>query len=349
MFLLLDEPEVYGLPPDPVVATRDLPELWKHARPGRRRSAGRRGRRVPRRPIMNKHDAQLTAEDRTGEHVRLRRSQAELTRGRKGRGKRRNEHQMVPDAMFTSYYGRPVVKASPWEADIPAYLFFGGLAAGSSVLGAGAAATDRPALRRAGRLGALAGISVSLAALVHDLGKPSRFVNMLRVAKVTSPMSVGTWILSVYGPMAGAAGAAELIEPVVDSLPRRLRTPARLLVAVANPAGIAAAAIAPAVASYTGVLLANTATPDLERRPGAAAVCVRRLGGSGGWWPGNALCAPTEAGPARRLAAGGALMELAMEQRMQDRMGVTAEPLHQGTRRAVDAGQQDAHRSRGSR
>jgi formate dehydrogenase iron-sulfur subunit len=31
MFLLLDEPEVYGLPPDPVVTTRDLPAMWKHA------------------------------------------------------------------------------------------------------------------------------------------------------------------------------------------------------------------------------------------------------------------------------------------------------------------------------
>ncbi len=57
---------------------------------------------------------------------------------------------MVPEADFTSYYGRPVVKASPWEADIPAYLFLGGLAAGSALLGAGAAATGRdgPGSRR---------------------------------------------------------------------------------------------------------------------------------------------------------------------------------------------------------
>ncbi|MCU1672289.1 MAG: polysulfide reductase, partial [Frankiales bacterium] len=130
--------------------------------------------------------------------------------GRRRKGKRRDEHQMVPDATFTSYYGRPVVKASPWEKDIPAYLFLGGLAAGSSLLSAGADLTDRPALRRTGRLGALVGISASMAALVHDLGRPERFVNMLRVAKPTSPMSVGTWILTAYGPMAGLAGAAEL-------------------------------------------------------------------------------------------------------------------------------------------
>ncbi len=56
---------------------------------------------------------------------------------------------------FRSYYGRPIVKPSPWEADIPAYLFAGGLAAGSSLLAAGADLTGRPALRRSGRLGVL--------------------------------------------------------------------------------------------------------------------------------------------------------------------------------------------------
>ncbi|MGB9378315.1 MAG: NrfD/PsrC family molybdoenzyme membrane anchor subunit, partial [Mycobacteriales bacterium] len=129
---------------------------------------------------------------------------------RKRRGGRRGEQAMVPEATFTSYYGRPVVKPAPWAEDIPAYLFLGGLAAGSSLLAAGAETTDRPALARTGRLGALVGISLSFAALVHDLGKPSRFVNMLRVAKPTSPMSVGTWLLTAYGPMAGLAGAAEL-------------------------------------------------------------------------------------------------------------------------------------------
>jgi hypothetical protein len=65
-------------------------------------------------------------------------------RRRKGRGSRRGDRSMVPDAEFTSYYGRPIVKPSPWEADIPAYLFAGGLAAGSSLLAAGADLTGRP-------------------------------------------------------------------------------------------------------------------------------------------------------------------------------------------------------------
>jgi hypothetical protein len=244
--------------------------------------------------------------------------------GRRRKGKRRDEHQMVPDATFTSYYGRPVVKASPWEKDIPAYLFLGGLAAGSSLLSAGADLTDRPALRRTGRLGALVGISASMAALVHDLGRPERFVNMLRVAKPTSPMSVGTWILTAYGPMAGLAGAAELRALA----PKPLRP---LLALGARPAGLAAAAFAPAVASYTAVLLTDTATPSWHSAHrelpfvfvGSACAAAGGLG---------MLAAPLdESGPAQRLAVGGAVLELAMEHKMERSMGMTAEPLHQGT------------------
>ena len=245
--------------------------------------------------------------------------------GRKGR---RDEHQMVPDASFTSYYGRPILKASPWERDIPAYLFLGGLAAGSSLLGAGADVTSRPALRRAGRVGGLVSITLSTVALVHDLGRPERFLNMLRVAKPTSPMSMGTWILTAYGPLAGLAGTAELR----GLLPRRLRCSlaGRLLGVTGRPAGFAAALLAPALASYTAVLLSDTATPTWhdthEHLPfvfvGSAAAASGGLG---------MLAAPvTQASPARRLAVGGALLELAVERQMERAMGLTAEPLHQG-------------------
>jgi formate-dependent nitrite reductase membrane component NrfD len=232
---------------------------------------------------------------------------------------------MVPPAEFTSYYGRPVVKASPWEHDIPAYLFMGGVAAGSSLLSAGADLTDRPVLRRTGRVGALVGLTLSMLALVKDLGRPERFHHMLRVAKPTSPMSVGTWILTLYGPFAALAGTAEL-------LPRRLRGTfmGRLLRWSARPAGVAAAVVAPAVASYTAVLLTNTATPtwhDAHRHlpfvfVGSASAASGGLG---------LLAAPLhESGPARRLAVGGALLELAVERRMERSMGITAEPLHHG-------------------
>ncbi|MCW2791632.1 MAG: nrfD [Nocardioides sp.] len=253
--------------------------------------------------------------------------------GRTGRGRRRGrrrgggDRSMVPEATFTSYYGRPIVKPSPWEADIPAYLFAGGLAAGSSLVAAGADLTNRPTLRRSGRLGAIAALTFSMVALVHDLGRPARFVNMLRVAKLTSPMSVGTWILSLYGPFAAAAAATEL----VAMLPARQRVgPLRLAPYVDRPAGVAAALFAPPVAAYTAVLLADTATPSwhaaYKELPfvfvGSAAAASAGLG---------LVTSPlSETGPVRRLALGGAVLELVMEHRMEHSMGITAEPLHQG-------------------
>jgi formate-dependent nitrite reductase membrane component NrfD len=248
-------------------------------------------------------------------------------RGRRkgGRG-HRGERAMVPDVEFTSYYGRPILKASPWTADIPAYLFTGGLAGGSALIAAGADLTARPGLRRVARLGALGAISASFALLVHDLGRPSRFLNMLRVAKVTSPMSVGTWILTAFAPLAGAAAAAELR----DLLPSRLARAGRLLGAIERPAGLGAAVLGPALMSYTAVLMADTATPTWHEGHrempfvfvGSSFVAAAGLG---------LLAAPArETVPARILALGGAALELGAEHHMEGSLGLAAETLHQG-------------------
>lgn len=250
-----------------------------------------------------------------------------------GAGERRRrrgdgEPTVVPEAEFTSYYGRPIVKPAPWEVDIPAYLFAGGLAAGSSLLAAGASLTGRPGLRRAGRLTSLGALTFSLGALVHDLGRPSRFLNMLRTVKLTSPMSVGTWILSGYAAPASVAAVAE----IVRMLPERVQAlpPARLLRAFDTPAGVAAGVLAPPVAAYTAVLLSDTATPAwhdaFKELPfvfvSSAAVAAGGMG---------MLAAPVgEAGPARRLALAGAAVELAAEQWMERSMGLSAETLHAG-------------------
>ena len=197
------------------------------------------------------------------------------------------------------------------------------------MLAAGAQLSDRPTLRRTGRLGALAGITVSFAALVHDLGKPSRFVNMLRVAKPTSPMSVGTWLLTAYGPLAGAAGAAEL----TALLPAPLRRPVR---ALAGPAGLGAAVVAPAIATYTAVLLADTATPawhEAHRElpfvfAGSAASAAGGLGMIGARYE--------DAGPARRLAFAGLVSEVLAHQAMERSMGLSAETLHADSAGRID-------------
>jgi formate-dependent nitrite reductase membrane component NrfD len=166
-----------------------------------------------------------------------------------------------------------------------------------------------------------------MVALVHDLGRPERFLNMLRVVKLTSPMSVGTWILSVYGPFAATAAATE----VVGMLPDRYRVgPLRLAARADRPAGVLAALFAPPVAAYTAVLLSDTATPSwhaaYKELPfvfvGSAAAASAGLG---------LVTSPlSETGPVRRLALGGAVLELVMEHRMEHSMGITAEPLHEG-------------------
>jgi formate-dependent nitrite reductase membrane component NrfD len=248
--------------------------------------------------------------------------------GRRGRHRGgRGEQAMVPDAEFTSYYGRPILKPAPWTGDIPAYFFTGGLAGGSALLAAGADLTGRPSLRRSGRFGAVGALLASMYFLVHDLGRPSRFLNMLRVAKPTSPMSTGTWILTAFGAPVGVAAAAELR----SYLPRSFGWLARLLGLADRPAGLAAAAVGPAVASYTAVLLADTATPAWHEGwrelpfvfVGSAAAAA---GGFG------MLSAPAdEARPARLFALGGVGLELAAEQQMEHSMGLVAETLHEGT------------------
>lgn len=237
------------------------------------------------------------------------------------RGSRRGgEETMVPDAEFQSYYGRPVLKPPVWKHEIPGYLFTGGLAAGSAVVAAGADLTGRPALRRVSWLGSFGGLVASMLLLVYDLGRPERFHHMLRVFKPTSPMSVGTWILTAFGPGVGAAAVNELV-------PRRWRRKRafRLLNRLARPLGLSAAAIAPAVASYTAVLLSHTAVPGWnEVRDELPFVFTGSAAASGGGF--GMLAAPVaENGPARVFAAVGATQELVASRIMEQRMGLVRE------------------------
>lgn len=241
-------------------------------------------------------------------------------------GERRGgEPTVVPKAEFRSYYGRPVLKEPVWEWKIAAYLFSGGLAAGSAVVAAGADLTGRRRLRRVGWLGSFGALLASVWFLISDLGRPERFHHMLRVAKPTSPMSVGTWLLSAFGPGVGAAAAVELI-------PRRWRRrwPARLLRALSRPAGLVSAAAAPGVASYTAVLLSQTAVPGWnEARDELPFVFVGSAAASGGGL-GMVFAPPTEAGPARAFAVAGAAGELIAARRLEQRLGLVREVYQSG-------------------
>jgi formate-dependent nitrite reductase membrane component NrfD len=271
----------------------------------------------------------------TSEFDRSRPPEPVSGRGRGG-GRRRHpdgdgsrEMQMVPEARFRSYYGRPVVKAAPWKEDVAAYLFLGGVAAGSGLLAAGGQLTGKHALRRNSRLSALAAVGLGGVALVRDLGRPERFLNMLRTIKLTSPMSVGSWILTAFSGGASVAAAAELDRMTGERLPLG---PVRGLVrAVEGPAGLEAAAFAPALAIYTAVLLADTATPTWNAARDelpflfASSACLASAGLA-------MITTPVaETGPARKLAVFGVLGDLAATTVMHRRMDpVVAEPLHEG-------------------
>ncbi|WP_406080078.1 NrfD/PsrC family molybdoenzyme membrane anchor subunit [Micromonospora sp. NBC_00858] len=248
--------------------------------------------------------------------------------GRRGGRRGGGEELRVPEAEFTSYYGRPVLKPPVWKWDIAAYLFTGGLAAGSSLLAAGGQLTGRPALRRAGRVTALAAVSASAVFLVKDLGRPARFHHMLRVAKLTSPMSVGTWILTAFGPAAGVAAIAE----AADWLPRHglLGLARRALPPVGHAAGLLAAGTAPALATYTGVLLADTAVPSWHEAYPELPVIFAGSALASGAGVGLLAAPPAQAGPARRMAVAGAALELFGAHRVETRLGLLSEPYRLG-------------------
>ncbi|MEV0718989.1 NrfD/PsrC family molybdoenzyme membrane anchor subunit, partial [Asanoa sp. NPDC050611] len=179
-----------------------------------------------------------------------------------------------------------------------------------------------------GRVTALAAVGVSGYLLVKDLGRPERFLNMLRVAKPTSPMSMGTWILSAFGTAAGVAAVAE----AAPWLPRdgAVGLAARALPAAGRIGGLAAAATAPALATYTAVLLADTATPSWNaaypRLPYVFAGSALASGGAAGLIGAP----PHEAGPARALAVAGAALELTATHGVEHRMGLLSEPYRTG-------------------
>jgi hypothetical protein len=219
---------------------------------------------------------------------------------RRRRGGRRGEPTVVPEADFRSYYGRPVLKPPVWKHEIPAYLFTGGLAAGTAVVAAGADLTGRPALRRASWLGSFGGLLASVYFLVVDLGRPARFHHMLRVIKPTSPMSVGTWIISAFGPGCAAAALNELVPPplaahVAGPAAGQARPPARAL---------GRGDRARRRLLHRGPALAH-GRPGLERGARRAALRLRRFGRGQRWRVRHALRPRRRERPGARVRRGG--------------------------------------------
>ena len=153
-----------------------------------------------------------------------------------------------------SYYGRPLLKAPVWTWEVPAYLFVGGAAGAAAVIAAAAGfGSVDPALARDARWLAFTGACLSPLLLIADLGRPARFLNMLRVFKRQSAMSIGAWTLvtfsmtvtiAVLWHLTGAAGATPIVAHLLD---------------------LAAAALGLVLSTYTGVLLGVTAVPVWAR------------------------------------------------------------------------------------
>jgi hypothetical protein len=205
-----------------------------------------------------------------------------------------------------SYYGRPVIKQPVWKWEVPLYFFSGGLAGASSVLSLSAKLFGNQKLSRTALYVGAVGDTVSPALLIADLGRPERFHHMLRVFKVTSPMNVGSWILLASGSASNTAALLELLGRF-----RRVKTFAHVIAALAGPL----------LATYTGVLLSDTAVPVWHE---ARHELPWIFGASATASAAAAACmflGPEDAAPARRLAVGAVAIEGSLMQTMEHRLG----------------------------
>jgi Polysulphide reductase, NrfD len=215
-----------------------------------------------------------------------------------------------------SYYGKPIVKEPVWKSEIPRYFFTGGLAGASATLSAAARAAGNDALARRALYVAATGVTVSPYFLIKDLGRPSRFYNMMRVFKVTSPMSVGTWIVAGEGTSTGIAAACELF----DVLPR-----------VRATAQAFSGLLGPAMATYTGALVADSVVPAWHEARHELPLLFAGSSAAAAGGIAAALTPVAAARPARRFGLLGAITELLTHRVMEKRLGdLVAEPYRKG-------------------
>ncbi len=151
------------------------------------------------------------------------------------------------------YYGTPALKRPQWTVEVPIYFFVGGLAGAASLIAAVArfSSSDVRLIRNSRWIAAIGGL-ISPALLISDLGVPSRFLNMLRVFKIQSPMSVGSWTLVAFSNSAAAAAVLGELETRSPNVAVRVLT---------NAAQIGSAVTGVILSTYTGVLIGATAIP----------------------------------------------------------------------------------------
>ncbi len=235
------------------------------------------------------------------------RREAEQAGRVRSNGKGEGESLPTTASAQTGYYGTPALKRPQWTVEVPLYFFVGGLAGAASLIGAVGrlSSADARLVRDARWLAAIGG-AISPALLISDLGVPSRFLNMLRVFKIQSPMSVGSWTLVAFSNSAAAAA-------VLGEFERR--RPRRTVSVLTDAAQIASALTGIVLSTYTGVLLGATAIPAWNEHVStlpihfaasgtAAAAAILELSGN-------------ESEVLNRIALGAAAVETAMEISME--------------------------------
>ena len=184
---------------------------------------------------------------------------------RNGRVETSHHSRADPEKSY-SYYGIPPIKEHTWTWEVPVYFWLGGIGAGTQLISTVAQLLgwrDR-AFFRTTRYTVLMTMVLSPILLIMDLGRPERFYNMLRIVKLRSPMSTGSWALAIFGVLSGLIAAAQAARDGLlgrdNILVRLVKTfiPDRLLSVVALPVGLY-------VGLYSGILLSATSVPMWAR------------------------------------------------------------------------------------
>lgn len=226
----------------------------------------------------------------------------------------------MTDTPGRSYHGQPVIKRPVWSWEIPVYFHTGGVAGASAGLAYLSGLRGNHVLAQRAWAAAMAGLAVSPALLISDLGRPERFLNMLRMFKLTSPMSVGSWVLSGSGASSSLAAA----NAWTGLFPRAARV-----------AGPAAALFGLPLSTYTAALLADTSVP-VWRESRRLLPFVFGTGAALGAGAVGVILTPVDsAGPARRLAVAAAAIEGPLMEVMMRRVGNHGEVYRSGVTRKL--------------
>ena len=219
------------------------------------------------------------------------------------------------------YYGMPALKQPQWSVEVPVYFFVGGIAGAASVIGAVGhfSSSDQRLIRNSRWLAAIGGL-ISPALLISDLGVPSRFLNMLRVFKIQSPMSVGSWTLVAFSNSAAAAAVFGELET---------RWPHGAIRFLTSASQITSALTGMILSTYTGVLIGATAIPVWNEHISMLPI---HFAASGMASAASALELAGSTSPVlNRIAIGAAAVETAVGASIELRSMPASEPLRSGT------------------